>query len=72
VKLRIATTAALIVAAWALSGCATIPGTASPPDGISVAIASPVDAPAMVRFTTNQPVVALHFADDLGGYRRRE
>ena len=39
---------------------------------IAVVLTSPVDAPAVIRFSTDRPTAALHFADDLGGYRQRE
>jgi hypothetical protein len=63
------------VAFCCLSACASLPddsaSSASDPR-LTVEVTSPVGAPATFRFHTDRPVEALHFADDLGGYRRRE
>lgn len=66
--------ALLAALAVPLAGCATpraIPAVPGAPE-LAVDIASPAGGPITFAFRTARPVAALHFADDLGGYRRRE
>ena len=55
-----------------LTGCASLPAAPAPAAPVAVELTSPLAAPATIRFRLDRPVTALHFADDLGGYRQRE
>lgn len=68
-RLAIIAALALPLAACATDGTAPV-APASPL--VTVDVTSPVAAPATFTFQIERPVTALHFADDLGGYRRRE
>ena len=65
--------AAVALAALALAGCA---GVARAPVGASRAptldLTSPANGPALARYAVAAPVAALHFEQELGGYRAQD